>query len=261
MINIEGSTANEIFKKAAELLSDPNFYIERSARGLLTREIPATVFITLTNPEEAICTLKSRDINYKYLIAEIAWYLSGSLKVEDIARHSKFWLKLADQNGTINSNYGFLALTEKHNGKSQYEWCIDRLRNDPDSRQAVINYNQPKHKYSFVKDFVCTVSQQFIIRDGKLDCIVYMRSNDLIFGLSYDMPWFCYLHRMIADELELPVGKYEHIAASLHVYKPYFNMVKRMSKEKINNKTLLSSIIGLEVAIKLRSKIIKILSG
>jgi thymidylate synthase len=51
------------------------------------------------------------------------------------------------------------------------------LLNDKDSRQAVINFNQPKHKQKEVKDFPCTETLTFLIRDNKLEVINKMRSN------------------------------------------------------------------------------------
>jgi thymidylate synthase len=229
MIFIRGKTANELFIKASEYLINNGRKI--SPRGLETTEL-SDVFLELKNPLKCIVTLKSRDINYKYLRNELRWYLSGSLDVCDINKHSSFWSKLADPNGTINSNYGFIALKDKYAGKSQLEWCIDSIKKDINTRQAVINYNQPKHKYPNNKDFVCTLSQQFIVRDNKLDSIVFMRSNDLIFGLTYDMPWFCLLMKMVAKECNLKLGYYKHYAASLHVYKKHYKMLKDISKDE-----------------------------
>jgi len=229
MISVCGKNADEVFKKLSKLLVAEGFYSERLARGLKTRELAGTVHITLENPNEAVCKLPSRKMSYEYLQAEMDWYLSGSLFVDVIGKNAKMWKVLADSNGTVNSNYGFLALVEKWSGKSQLEWCISRLKKDVHTRQAVINYNQPRHKYDDVKDFVCTISQQFIVRNGMLDTVVYMRSNDLIYGLSYDMPWFCYLLKKVAKETGLKVGKYEHIAASLHVYEKHFNTLKDMA--------------------------------
>lgn len=162
------------------------------------------------------------------------WYKSGSLNADDISKHSVFWDKLKDTNGTVNSNYGFLALVEKHAGKSQLEWCVDKLREDPETRQAVINYNQPRHKYQGNKDFVCTLNQLFRKENDRLNSRVFMRSNDLIFGLSYDLPWFTYIQERVADSVGLEVGKYFHYAASLHVYEKHFKMLEEIANESIN---------------------------
>jgi len=142
-------------------------------------------------------------------------------------------MQLANKDGTVNSNYGYLANIEKWHGKSQFAWCIDKLRDDINSRQALINYNQPRYKYEGNKDFVCTISQQFITRKGKLDSIVLMRSNDLIYGLTYDIVWFTGLQILLAEILDIAVGKYNHYAASLHVYQRHFKMLEDMAHRKL----------------------------
>ncbi|MAG38111.1 hypothetical protein CMI45_01865 [Candidatus Pacearchaeota archaeon] len=111
------------------------------------------------------------------------------------------------------------------------------LLNDKDSRQAVINFNQPKHKQKGVKDFPCTETLTFLIRDNKLEVINKMRSNDLIYGFSYNIPWFSYLQgRMLGDlsnkkHSSLSRGEMYHQPTSLHVYERHFDMIENVVKE------------------------------
>lgn len=227
---IEANTTNDAFILIARaLLTDGK---RRSPRGLLTLELN-DAWIHIENPGLGVCTLGSRDINTSYLTNELNWYKSGSLNVADIEKHSSFWTKLADTNGTVNSNYGFLAMTEKHSGKSQLEWCIAALLKDKDTRQAVINYNQPRHKYEGNKDFVCTLTQLFRHENDKLDTVVSMRSNDVIFGLTYDLPWFTFLVREVSAATGIKPGAYAHYAASLHVYERHFKMLEAIAEEKL----------------------------
>lgn len=222
---IEATTVNELFRKTSKAILDAP---ESSPRGLKTREI-RDAWLILHDPSNPICTLDARGLNLDYLNGELEWYLSGSLNVQDIQKHSSFWGKLADSNGTVNSNYGFLALKEKWSGMSQLEWCVKQLQQDPETRQAVINYNQPRHKYNGNKDFVCTMYQQFRADGNALDTTVSMRSNDLIFGLSYDLPWFVYLQKQVADQIVLNLGKYQHHAGSLHAYERHYPMLEKMA--------------------------------
>jgi len=226
VIVIEAETADELFIKVAKAMIEKGE--RRFVRGLETIEL-ADAWMVLNNPLDCVVNLAERNISADYLKGELNWYNSGSLKVDDIAKYSKFWLNLADSNGTVNSNYGFLTKVEKWSGISQFEWCINRLKKDKYTRQAIMNYNQPRHKYAEVKDFVCTISQQFIVREEKLDSIVLMRSNDLIYGLTYDIVWFCNLLDEIADILELPIGKYIHYDTSIHVYERHFEMLNNMA--------------------------------
>jgi thymidylate synthase len=230
MVNtITGKSMNDIFIKTANTLLEQGN--ERETRGMKTKEL-MHAWLVLEDTTKSIVTLPARNIDINYLMGELEWYESGSLNVEDISQHSKFWDKLSDTNGTVNSNYGFLTHKEKHAGKSQIEWCIDRLKADPDTRQAIMNYNQPRHKYEGNKDFVCTISQQFIMDDGKLDTIVLMRSNDLIYGLTYDAPWFTRQLDTVAKETGQQPGKYHHYATSLHVYEKHYQMLEWIAASK-----------------------------
>ena len=65
-------------------------------RGLKTREL-RDVMLTLDIPRDAICTLDERGLDMDYLEGELEWYKSGSLDVKDIAKHSKFWNKIQNE--------------------------------------------------------------------------------------------------------------------------------------------------------------------
>lgn len=221
-LNISGEDANDIFKQISYHLILTGEKV--SPRGLETLELQ-NVFIELENPKKSVITLPERKLSMKYLKGELKWYMSQDLSIKNIVKYSKFWKKIADKNGMINSNYGNIVF---NNNNFQWDWCIKRLKNDKSSRQALINYNQPKYKYKGNKDFVCTIAQQFLIRNNKLDSIVFMRSQDLIYGFSYDIIWFTLLQKWMAREVGVELGKYYQFDTSLHVYKRYFKMIKEV---------------------------------
>jgi thymidylate synthase len=160
------------------------------------------------------------------------WYLNGTLDSEGIKKHSSFWGKIESPFGKLNSNYGFIVFKETLNGMSQYDWCLKCFRDDIESRQAVINYNQPKHKYDGNKDFVCTLNQTFRVKEGKLNSRVFMRSTDLIFGFSYDIYWFGYLLRKLAEDLKLEVGSLFFYTSSMHIYERHFKILDSFVEKK-----------------------------
>lgn len=223
---IKANNINSAFIKICKELYTNGIIV--SPRGLKTKEIQ-NCLISFNGSESPIIDIEERNLSIKYLEAELKWYKSGNPEISYISKYSNFWKNLVDENNTANSNYGKLALWDKYNGKSQFKWCVECLQKDQNSRQAVINYNQPIHKYKNNKDFVCTLAQQFIVNNNKLDTIVFMRSNDLIYGFSYDVPWFHYLHNFLAEILKIEVGEYRHFATSMHVYERHFDMVKNIA--------------------------------
>ena len=100
------------------------------------------------------------------------------------------------------------------------------LKRDPDSRRALVYVGRPDDlRLAHALDMPCTESLQFFKRDGKLEMIANMRSWDLVWGLSYDIPCFVALQWVMADALRLPMGTYTHIAGSGHVYERHFDLV------------------------------------
>lgn len=63
------------------------------------------------------------------------------------------------------------------------------------------------------------VSMQFLIREGKLNLIVCMRSNDIYLGFPYDIFNFSMFQEYIAGKLGVKLGEYIHVVGSLHYYK------------------------------------------
>lgn len=102
-----------------------------------------------------------------------------------------------------NSNYGSMCLRlENHIGVTQFEWCVEKLKKDSSSRQAVAFYNSPNYQYWSNTDFVCCLTQMFNIKDNKLNTVINSRSNDLINSFRFDMIWWRIFQKMIYNELK-----------------------------------------------------------
>lgn len=138
----------------------------------------------------------------KYLARELIAYFNGSLKAEDgLVKASRFWTSLTDENGNVNSNYGYYVFYEPVDVHgNQYNWVKYVLMANRDTRRAIININQSYHK-SDTKDFPCTVGIQFYVKNNNLYCEVTSRSTDIITGLPYDMGFFSFVHELLWKDL------------------------------------------------------------
>ncbi len=108
---------------------------------------------------------------------------------------------------------------------------VTKLKDDPDTRQAVINIYSAHRDYVDEPDIPCTLALQFMIRDFALDLHVTMRSNDIWWGLPYDMFQFTQLQMSVANVLNIPYGSYYHTANSMHAYERNFNDINDMISE------------------------------
>lgn len=188
-----------------------------------TREIlnAKIQIMDVSNPVVSI-----RDISVEYLFGELIWYFLGRNDLAFISKFSSFWNHLSDDGETCNSAYGHIIF--KKHGFDQLGKCIDLLLKDPTSRRAVININVPNENVIETKDEPCTVSIQFLVRDNKVHCTVYMRSNDIWFGFPYDVVFFTELQRIVADMVNAELGTYTHLVGSLHMYDRDEEKVKKV---------------------------------
>lgn len=162
-----------------------------------------------------------------YAQKELSWYLSGDRRASTAP--SPFWATIADENGLINSNYGYIVLKERRYpySISAYDHVVRLLQVDRQSRQAIMHYNRPSHYMNNSKDVPCTLTAQVFIRNNRLSMIVSQRSCDLWFGMPYDVPWHCYLIRTLARDLGVEPGFFHHTIGSLHIYERDFDRVRR----------------------------------
>jgi thymidylate synthase len=218
--------------------------LDITARGMKTKEILGLQII----PKADLYSTSSRSLvgnskPAKYVLEELIWFMNGSLKSSDIEHASKFWNLIADKDGKINSNYGHIVIwrqlphytTEKTGLNAGIttgiNWVLDELRMDSNSRKAIIMYNTPEYYYNQNKDFVCTISQQFFIRQEKLYTIVNIRSSDAIRGLSFDIPWWSFISKVIANSLKVEYGQMIINIGSGHIYQEHYPLVARMIGE------------------------------
>ena len=180
-----------------------------------TKEINNCCLI-VHNPNTNCVYFPNRQISEDYANAELAWYWSADNSCETIGKHAKMWLRLSDDGMTNNSAYGYII--HKKYGFDQLQQIIELLRNDPTTRRAVLNISDPAINRITTKDMQCTIALQFLIRDEQLEMTVYMRSNDIYFGLPYDYIYFVSIGEYIAKQLNRKLSLYTHHATSMHMY-------------------------------------------
>jgi len=179
---------------------------------------------TLLNIESTFLLNPRRKLSPMYAAAETLWYLSGTGKIEMLIAYAPQYVNFAED-GVAFGAYG--ARIKQFN---QLSLLIDVLHKNPNSRQALISFWQGsdlEHAYlADHKDLPCTMSLQFLIRNGALHLIATMRSNDAWLGTPYDIFAFTCLQRLIADALNVKYGTYTHQVGSMHLYEKNWQAAK-----------------------------------
>ena len=101
---------------------------------------------------------------------------------------------------------------------------IELIRGHSDTRRAVAAVYLPefdswRSAVDGREDEVpCTVALQFLPRGDRLDAVTYMRSQDGLMVLPYDIFIFTLLQEYVSASVGLRPGTYHHVAGSLHYY-------------------------------------------
>ena len=231
MIDFIGVDNNIIYHKTlVELLSNP---VSSYGKHIISHEI-------IGFSRWFYATGSIHGINDNYAKNEIDWYMSqdrcikGHKGIED----NPTWVKCSSDNGMVNSNYGWCTMSAD-NG-NQFDHALNHLRTNPDTRQAIMVYIRPSiHVEAFDNehakyDMTCTCYVDYLIRADKLYSIVHMRSNDVWFGLRYDLLWQQKMLAMVYMELvkdakfsSLTLGGIKWNADSLHLYAKHYSKAKQ----------------------------------
>ena len=189
----------------------------------------------IANPERNHITEEWRQWNAKYAEREWNWYLSHSRDVSELQKHAPVWKRMHGGDCQVNSNYGWLW-----NRNKQLQKVIEKLEDNPDTRQAWLTLYDGKEMDDYEYDTPCTLSIGFkvIIYDEFekiLNMTVLMRSNDLIFGFCNDQYCFSQLQKYVASRIGATVGEYYHFAQDLHIYLPSTNVYPKHINDYLTN--------------------------
>ena len=174
----------------------------------------------------------------KYVKAELDWYKSMDLSIigHEGIESNPTWQSCCtkDEKKETNSNYGWCVFSEE-NG-SQYDNCLEVLKKDKTTRNAIIMYNRPEiykdYKRDGMHDMICTFMSHFFIRNNKLYMIHNMRSNDVRYGfICSDLAWNCFVYQNMYEDLkstypDLEVGTIIWTSDSMHLYSRHFDDLK-----------------------------------
>ena len=176
------------------------------------------LMIKIKNPLDNHIKTSWRKWNLDYANFEWDWYLSGDNSAIEIAKRAKIWYSCMDDQGNVNSNYGWHW---KQN--DQIGYVVNELMNNPNSRRASISIYDAKNRHNFENDTPCTYAINFYIERNKLTMCVMMRSNDIWFGFCNDQYFFSKLQELVANKLNTKVGSYTHFVNDFHLYNNFKN--------------------------------------
>ena len=126
--------------------------------------------------------------------------------------------------GTIGTAYGYIV-----NKFQLTQNLIDKLKNNPTDRRMIMSLWQNDYLDTAVLPS-CVWNSMWDVTDGKLNCIVTCRSNDVPLGMPFNITQYATLVHMLAQVCGLKPGKLYYNAKDLHIY---VNQIEGI-KEQLN---------------------------
>lgn len=222
MRTIQAYGINESFVKTSNLFVTDGV-IEDTRNGPACT-IPGPLCIQINDPFQCYLSPELREVHPFFQFFEPLWVLSGEEDLKHIGQFVKNVYSYSDDGRTWRGAYG--PRLRKYFGRDQIKLAIETLRNNPESRHAVLSIWDPATDGlgTVSKDHPC--NDMIMFRAHKrgpfsytLDMTVINRSNDSIWGFHLsNMPTFSLLLNYVAAELGMRVGRYFHISNNFHYY-------------------------------------------
>ena len=209
---ITGRTFAEVYDKLLLNLLEEGKKV--SPRGMLTKELMQETFC-IEDPNSSLIYIPGRNFSLVHAIHESFLIFCDDNHVKIAGYFNKNIAQFSDDGKTLHGSYG-------HRIATKMQGVLDKLKEDHDTRQALLTIHRVDDSIVKTKDPPCTITLQFTIRDEKLNMHVYMRSNDIVWGTPYDVFVFTTIQKVFANTLGIPVGKYYHTVTSLHMYERDF---------------------------------------
>ena len=160
-------------------------------------------------------------------LGELVWYLAGSGSLDHIGFYLPKYSDEAESDGNVHGAYG----TRLFSDAGRLRTAIDTLCAKQDSRQAVIPLLDATDLTGEYGHTPCTMTLQLMLRNGYIEMIVYMRSNDAYLGLPHDIFTFTMLQELVARTVSAELGTYVHMVGSLHLYNAHREATQQFLQE------------------------------
>jgi thymidylate synthase len=218
---IAGQTADEVWQAAGKLLLDPEHAVPQSSRAGDTFEA-LHVVLEIQRPSQRWINSRSPAMNPAFALVEAFWIAAGR---RDSGLPTYWNPALPRYCGFGESYHGAYGHRIRHHlGIDQLDRAYSALRSNPDSRQCVLQIwdsvvdlpsadGTPSNQ-----DIPCNLLSIPKVRNGKLEWMQIIRSNDLFLGLPHNIVQFTVLQEMLSGWLGLEPGSYHQLSDSLHVY-------------------------------------------
>jgi thymidylate synthase len=218
---IEGESADSVWQKALNMIMADGALNVSDSRTGATREV-LHAHMRVTNPRQRWVVSRFPPVNPAFAIADAVWMVLGREDSAFLNAWNSQLPKFAGEGAAYHGAYGFRL---RHRfGLDQLERVYQVLSSNSSTRQAVLQLWDPAIDLPspdgtpVAADIPCNVCALLKVRNGRLDWMQILRSNDLMLGAPYNFIQFTTLQEVVAGWIGVEIGEYHHLSDSLHIY-------------------------------------------
>jgi thymidylate synthase len=190
--------------------------------------------------------LTTKKINFKHIITELLWMISGSTNVAYLHEHGcTIWDSWANEHGELGRIYGsqwrdFVGLEtfpslgcvgQRPVSIDQIAELVASLKRNPNSRRHLVSaWNGAELLAGGLSKPAlasCHCLWQCYVRNGKLSLQLYQRSADLMVGVPYNIASYSLLLMMLAQVTGYEAHEFIHTFGDVHIYKNHINGARK----------------------------------
>ena len=201
----QGATADDVWREVAQAFRRSDGVTTQDSRGGPTREILHAA-ISIEDPRQRWAVSRRPALNPALALAEVVWIMTGRRDLAFLEFWSKEYRKYVGDGPELHGAYGYRI--RRHLSIDQLDRAFRVLSSNPDTRQVVLQLwdsevDMPNPDGTPVNDDIpCNVLSVPKVRDGRLEWLQVIRSNDAFCGLPYNLVQFTSLQEILAGWFE-----------------------------------------------------------
>lgn len=180
------------------------------------------VALSISDPRLRWVLSRTPAINPAFALVEVVWIIRGRSDASFLVPWNSRLQRFAGSAEFLHGAYGHRL--RKAFGFDQLERAAEVLASQPGHRQVVLqvwdSHQDAPHADGTPtdRDIPCNTGAFLKIAEGRLDWLQFVRSNDIMLGLPYNLIQWTTIHEVIAGWIGVPLGQYHQISDSLHLY-------------------------------------------
>lgn len=205
------SRYDDIYLDLVERILKDGYYCENRT-GIATYKLPHQIL--QFNLEEEFPILTTKAVAFNSAIKELLWiFQKQSNNVKELQEDNvHIWDEWEMKDGTIGTAYGWIVKEFK-----QIDKLIYQLKNNPQDRRMIINLWQIPYLDTGAL-YPCVFNSCWDVTDGKLNCMLTIRSNDIPLGHPFNVTQYAVLVHLLAQVTGHKVGLLTVCISNAHIY-------------------------------------------